>query len=130
MPEFYSSQTQTSQSPTAAPEVQALLDQAKKARGTRKFDEATVLYDQALAKARELKDRKGEADALRRRGFIYFFLSQYPNALECFSLALSLHRALGDKDGEVRALNNSASIYAMTGRLTKAMALLNQALPT
>ena len=52
----------------ATPEMQALLDAARQALLTGKRDQAAALYDQALAKAREVKDRKGEGDALRGRG--------------------------------------------------------------
>ena len=93
----------------ATPEVQALLDPARQALLTGKRDQAATLYEHALAKARELKDRKGEGDALRGRGTVYSSIGQPQKALEFLNLALPIYRAIGDKSGEADTLGHMAS---------------------
>ena len=93
----------------ATPEVQALLDAARQANLPGTNDQAGALYDQALAKARELKDRKGETEALRGRGVVYRQTGQPQKALELYNQSLTLYREAGNKRGEADALGYLAS---------------------
>ncbi len=112
----------------AVPEVQALLDQGKQAYLSGKNELSATLYEQALSKARELKDRKGEAEALRSRGVVYAVTGQQQRALEYHQQALSLYVALGDKSGEAITLNNIAHFYSNTDQPQKALEYYQQAL--
>jgi CHAT domain-containing protein/Tfp pilus assembly protein PilF len=113
----------------ASVEVQRLLELAKQANTTGKNDEAAVLYEQALSRARELKDRKGEVDALRGRGYVYLATGHPQESLEWQQQSLAAARAIGDKTGEGGALANIGSVYVSTGQPQKALEFYQQAVP-
>src|SRR5690349_10126481 len=80
---------QTPPAPKPLPEVQALLERAKAALETGHPDEAIRLAQQALALAKEHKDRAGEGIALRRIGSINNRTGQPQNAREFDQQALA-----------------------------------------
>jgi tetratricopeptide (TPR) repeat protein len=116
-------------SPQPQPEVQALIVQGRVALTARKFDEALRLFEQALVRARAIKDRVGEATALNGIGASYNNIGQPQKALEFFNQALPLSREVGDKIVEAKALTNLGVVYADIGQRQKAVEFYNQALP-
>ena len=52
-------------------------------------------------------------------GVDYYWLENYPKALENYNKALVLQRKLNDKNGIASALDNIASVYEAQGNLTK-----------
>ncbi|HXI17925.1 MAG TPA: CHAT domain-containing protein, partial [Chloroflexota bacterium] len=110
------------------PDLVALLKQGDAARAARKFDEALPLYEQALDRARALKDRESEAHALTIIGEVYRDIGQPQKALEFLNQALLPTREAGNKRGEADALGNIGGVYWDIGQPQKALESLNQAL--
>lgn len=57
-------------------------------------------YKQALAKAHETGDRRGEGRALGNLGIAYFELGQVERAIKYFEQALAISREISDRGGE------------------------------
>ena len=55
--------------------------------------------EEALLLSEELNDRKGEADALNRKGNVYFLLAEYEKSLGFYLESLDLREELGDREG-------------------------------
>jgi CHAT domain-containing protein len=106
--------------PKPTPEVQALLDQGKQAAQKYQFDQALRLYNEALEKARALKDKPGEAATLHKIGIVYYYSGQPQKALEFFQQALPLRRVVGDKAGEAWTLTGMAYTLEAQGHLAEA----------
>jgi len=85
--------------------------------------------ERALRAYRELRDRPGEAEALRELGFVHWRAEAYAEAIECTRGALALHRALGDVSGEATALHNLAELHRGLGRPRRALEWYAEALP-
>src|SRR5262249_27999381 len=85
--------------PTASPEVRALLDQGKEAEKQSHDEDATRLYDQALRMARERKDRPGEAAALAAQGRLLLFEAP-AKAQASYTQALPIYEEIGNRSGE------------------------------
>jgi CHAT domain-containing protein/Tfp pilus assembly protein PilF len=112
----------------ATPEVQALLDQARQAIRTSHNDLATNFYDQALNKARELKDLKGQTEALRGLGNLYYSAGQFQKAIEDYQQALTIASSSGDKVAAAGTLNNLGNIFFINRQHQKALEYYQQAL--
>jgi CHAT domain-containing protein/Tfp pilus assembly protein PilF len=112
--------------PTAG--VQTLLDAALRAPRNNKLDVLVGMYDQALSKARELKDRKGEVEALRGRGTAYLDNGDQQKARESYEESLAIAKAIQDLSGQGSALSNLARIHILTGQRNLAIENWKQAL--
>ena len=110
------------------PEVKALLDQAQRAVQSRNAPRAAVLYDEALSKARELKDPTGEATTLQGIGIVYRNTGKPQKALELINQALAIFQVTGNKSGEAGALQSIGILYSVLGQPQKALEVYNQAL--
>ncbi|MFE9748577.1 tetratricopeptide repeat protein [Saccharothrix saharensis] len=75
----------------------------------------------ALAAARRLGDRAGEAEVLGALGNALRQIGQADTAMTCLREALPLFRRLGDRVGFGEALNRLGEVYRQTGRLTWAL---------
>ncbi|RAY12107.1 SARP family transcriptional regulator [Actinomadura craniellae] len=75
----------------------------------------------ALAAARELGDRRVEAEILRQLGLAYWRSGQLPQALEHHRRALAMDRAGADLQGEAKTLNHLGFIFDRTGRAAEAL---------
>src|SRR5271166_6455241 len=69
----------------------AALGQAKRAIG---------FYEQHLAIAREIGDRRGEGAALGNMGYAYYLLGQAERAIGFYEQHLAIAREIGDRRGE------------------------------
>ncbi len=90
--------------------------------------EALAFYDQALSKARELKDRTGEATTLQGMGIVYRNTGKPQKALELINQALAIFQVTGNKSGEAGALQSIGILYSVLGQPQKALEVYNQAL--
>ena len=102
----YPAIAQTSDNSTASPaqtppkptsEVQALLHKAVAAQEKSDFKETLRLAEEALALAKERKDRCGEGVALRRIGLAYGSLGKKDRSLDFTQQALSIAKEIGDR---------------------------------
>ncbi len=90
---------------------------------------ALRLAEEALALAKERKDRCGEGAALGRMGAAYVSLGQNDKFFDVTPQALAIAREIGDKRGETNALVSIGKLYSNTGQPVKAMEFYQQALP-
>jgi DNA-binding SARP family transcriptional activator len=81
----------------------------------------------ALASARSLADRKGEAWVLNNLGVLYGE-QHADDAAGYFEQALAIYRAIGDQRGQAQAANNLAFSYRFLERYEEAVAALLDAL--
>ena len=81
----------------------------------------------ALASARELGDRRGEAWVLNNLGMV-LGQQHIGDAIGYFEQALAIYREIGDRRDEARAANNLAFTYLILGRYEEAVTALLDAL--
>jgi tetratricopeptide (TPR) repeat protein len=93
-----------------------------------RFTRAIDLYEQALAIAREVGDRDGEAVVLGGLGNNYYDLGQTPKAIELLEQAVAIARETGNRQLETSALGNLAVCYSDLGQIRRAIELTEQAL--
>jgi len=89
---------------------------------------AISCYEQALAIARQQKDRQGETAWLGNLGNCYADLGQTARAIECYEQPLAIAREIGDRRREGAALGNLGSRYAELGQTARAIEYYEQAL--
>jgi tetratricopeptide (TPR) repeat protein len=77
-------------------------------------------FERAIERWRELGDRPGLADALRRCGLAAIFRSSYDQAREHLDEALEIFRSIGDRRGEAWSLQNLAWAAFSSGRYDEA----------
>lgn len=68
--------------------------------------------EEALLLSEELDDKKGKADALNRKGNVYFFLADYEKSLGFYLESLALREELGEQEGIAGSYSNIALIYS------------------
>jgi len=81
----------------------------------------------ALASARQLGDRHGEAWVLNNLGMVLMD-QRREGAISYYEEALAIRRAIGDRRGEAQAANNLAYTYQLLGRAGEAINPLLHAL--
>ena len=84
---------------------------------------AIVCYEQALASAREMKDRQGEGAWLMGVGNCYGDLGQPARAIDYYEQSLVIAREIGDRPGEGGDLGNLGNLggrYAELGQAARA----------
>ena len=89
---------------------------------------AIEYYEQALAIAREIGDRRGEGADLGNLGLAYSALGQVAKAIEYYEQALAIAREIGDRRGEGADLGNLGMAYSALGQVAKAIEYYEQAL--
>jgi tetratricopeptide (TPR) repeat protein len=72
--------------------------------------DAQSVYSRMLEVARYMKDRKYEGEALQNIGNSFYFLRQYPAALEAYRQRLEIERERGSDEGIAAALGGMATI--------------------
>jgi tetratricopeptide (TPR) repeat protein len=82
------------------------------------------LYEQYLAIAREIGDRRGEGNALGNLGNAYADLGETRRAIEFYEQQLVIVREIGDRRGEALGSWNLGDEYAKLGDLARAAALM------
>jgi CHAT domain-containing protein len=110
-------------------EVQRLVQQARKQQQQGKPQQAIETWQQILAIARQVKDRKLEGLALNEIGFNYNSTGQPQEALKYYKQALPIRREVGDRSGEAVTLNNIGAAYESISQPQEALKYYNQVLP-
>lgn len=90
------------------------------------WDQAIILHQAALAAARQVGDRAGQARALMLLSDMRFVTGDYPAATATAQQALTLFRDLGDPAGQGDALYSLGSVHLRTGHYPAAAASCQQ----
>ena len=80
-----------------------------------RYSEAASCFEQALADARAVDDRRRAAEALNDLGVARRELDEWDAAEAALTEARSLFEALQDRKGEAQAIGNLASVYEGRG---------------
>ncbi|BAZ48491.1 TPR repeat-containing protein [Nostoc sp. NIES-4103] len=102
-------------------EAYRLLQQGAEQLQTSQFEAALQSWQQALVIYREIKDRKGEGNALGNLGNAYYALGDYAKAIEYYSSSLAIAREIKYRLGEGRSLGNLGLAYNALGYYAKAI---------
>jgi tetratricopeptide (TPR) repeat protein/transcriptional regulator with XRE-family HTH domain len=94
----------------------------------RENGQAREHYTQALVDARQLGDRRAEANALRGLGQVEWFVGEYGQAREYHTEALALARRLGERRAEADALRGLGQVERLVGEYGQAREHYTQAL--
>jgi tetratricopeptide (TPR) repeat protein len=97
-------------------------------RNMGQYQKAITCYDQALARAREEKDREGEGVWLGSLGNCYADRGQTAQAIEYYEQALVINREVGDRRVESAWLGNLGICYGYLGQTSRALDYSQQAL--
>ena len=89
-------------------------------------ERAIGFYEQHLAIAREIGDRRGEGNALGNLGSAYADLGQVERAIGFYEQALTIAREIGDRRGEGTALGNLGIAYTDLGQVERAIGFYEQ----
>jgi tetratricopeptide (TPR) repeat protein len=89
--------------------------------------QAIDCYQQHLAIARDIGDRRGEGTALCNLGLAYA-LGQPQQAIDCSQETLAIFRDIGDRRGEGATLGNLGLAYAALGQPQRAIDCYQQTL--
>ncbi len=95
---------------------------------TGQIPKAIASYEQALAMAREMKNRQAEGVWLGNLGDAYAALGQTARAIEFHKQALAIDREIGDKQGEGITLHWMGADSADMGQVFKAIEFYRQSL--
>jgi CHAT domain-containing protein len=109
-------------------EADRLLQQGIQQAQTSQFEAALQSWQQALIIYREIKDHKGEGQALGNLGLAYHFLGNYTKAIEYHQQDLANARDIKDRKGEGDALGNLGIAYRNLGEYAKAIEYQQQRL--
>jgi CHAT domain-containing protein len=92
--------------------------------------QAIAFYERSLPLYRELGDRSGEANTLKKIGSVYSYsgLREPQKALEYLAQSLSLWREVGDRSGEANTLDDIGWVYFSLGENQKALKYYTQSL--
>ena len=85
-------------------------------------------HETALAAARKIHDREGEAAYLTNLGAAFHYLGEIDKAVECYEQSLVISREIGDRENEGNNLGNLGSAYADRGDFRRAITLYEQRL--
>ncbi|XP_078687030.1 uncharacterized protein LOC144919453 [Branchiostoma floridae x Branchiostoma belcheri] len=89
---------------------------------------AMQYYEQHLALARQLGDRREEVMAYHCLGNVYVNIKEYETALEWHQKHLNLSQESVDKKEQIPAHRNMGEVYRILGKLDQATAYFNTAL--
>jgi tetratricopeptide (TPR) repeat protein len=91
-------------------------------------ERAIKLYEDALAIAREMGDRRGEGVQLGHLGLAYHSLGQFERAIKLHKEALAVAREIGDRRNEGVELGYLGGAYRVVGQVERAIKLHEEAL--
>jgi CHAT domain-containing protein/Tfp pilus assembly protein PilF len=109
-------------------EAERLLYQGAYLSSTSQFEAALQSWQQALIIYREIKDRRGEGNALGNLGVAYQNLGDYAKAIEYYQQSLDILREIKDRLGQGQALGNLGATYHDLGDYAKAIEYHQQSL--
>ena len=92
------------------------------------WDQSVALHQAALATARQVGGRAGQAGALNELGLLQRVTGDYPAAAASLTRALELYRGLRDRLGQASALDNLGRVQFETSEYPAATASHQQAL--
>ena len=92
------------------------------------YQRAINLHQQSLEIAREISNRRGEANSLGNLGNSYQFLGQYQQAINFHQQSLELAREISDQRGEANSLGNLGNAYDALGQYQQASDFHQQSL--
>jgi tetratricopeptide (TPR) repeat protein len=90
--------------------------------------QATRLYKEGLAVAREINDRQRELAIVSHLGTVYRTLGQFERAIEYYQQALDIAREIGDRRGEESQLSRLGRTYRFLGAVKQAIKFQEEAL--
>src|SRR5262249_33853239 len=93
-----------------------------------KLQEAMAAYNEALNIQLQLKDRKGQALTLQKRGETYNLLKQHQQASDDLKRALALWDQLKDPRGRAATLNTLAQVEQDRGNIKDALNYSDEAI--
>ncbi|PKN91375.1 MAG: hypothetical protein CVU44_19880 [Chloroflexi bacterium HGW-Chloroflexi-6] len=129
---IYNAQTRHNEAITLARSVtvsaRALLTEGQALSAQGESEAGQPVLEKSLTLARELGNKRIEADCLRELGNIANRLCDYDLAVKLYRQALGLARELGDLRGESATLNNFATVEWELGDLATAQEHYEQAL--
>ena len=91
-------------------------------------ERAIDYYEQALAIAKEIGDRRGEGAWLGNLGLAYSDLGQVERAIDYYEQALAIAKEIGDRRNEGAWLGNLGLAYAALGQVERVIDYYEQAL--
>ena len=109
-------------------EGERLLELGNIERGQSNYAEAEVCFNKALAQFRQIKNRKGEADAIAGLGILCEALGDYPKAIEYYTYALTFARDTGVTVNESAQLRNLGDVFKALEDYAKAIEYYTNAL--
>ncbi|MCI0338117.1 MAG: tetratricopeptide repeat protein, partial [Acidobacteria bacterium] len=89
---------------------------------------AIECYEEALEQAQDIKDRRGEADALSGLGTVHYIGGGLNRARELHQTALEIARSIKDQRAEAMALGNLGMTHYALGEVHTATMLFDQQL--
>jgi CHAT domain-containing protein/tetratricopeptide (TPR) repeat protein len=94
------------------------------------WQQAMTIYREikSLAIAREIKDRRGEGNALGNLGIAYRNLGKYDKVIEFQLQRLAIAREIKDSFNEIRSLQDLRSAYSALGKFDKVIEFYLQSL--
>ncbi len=92
------------------------------------LEKALEYHEQALAIAREIRDRRGEGAALCNIGSIYRNMGDDLRAIEFYEQHLTIAENIGDRRGEGAVLGNKGVAYYDLGKYPEAIKLQDKSL--
>ncbi|MDE5087175.1 MAG: CHAT domain-containing protein [Trichodesmium sp. St16_bin2-tuft] len=112
-----------------AEKLKQLIKTAQQQIGQYQYQESIETFQQALAIARKIKDRKYEAMANLGLGYVYSDIGKPQKALEYYEKALPIWQEVGARSQEATTLNNIGAVYHSIGQPQKALEYYEKALP-
>jgi tetratricopeptide (TPR) repeat protein len=109
-------------------EADRLFQQGIQQFQTSQFEAALQSWEKALTLYRQIKDRKGEGNALSGLGLAYYVLGNYAKAIDYHEQSLAIAREIKDRLGEGNALGNLGNAYGSLGNYAKAIDYHEQSL--
>jgi tetratricopeptide (TPR) repeat protein len=94
----------------------------------RRFEDALAISPIALRAARYLKDRHGEATALRNTGAMLARMRRSDEAITAMQQALGIYRMTGDREGQGTTLGNLGGTFVQVRRFDEAISCLQEAI--
>ncbi len=91
-------------------------------------DTCLILTQKAIQQSEKINYKKGLAQSLNMMGSAYYYLSNYPKALEYYQKALSLSEQLSENSLAASALNNIGISYRVQNNLPKALEYYEKAI--
>ncbi len=83
-------------------------------------DPQRAAIEEAVALAREIGDRQGEANATGNLGNLFHCLGRYAEAREHYERHLALAREIGDREGEATGAGNLGLVFLSLGHYAEA----------